>query len=645
MARNQAIRFSDLLDRDRTEQERLEQREGELKKQRKRRGGTLPRDEAAEYKTVKALNRILAAAKAAAAAAAAPAAGGGGGGGGAMALLPIGGGGGGGALIGAGGGAGAVAPPPAAREVADVLFVGVRDLFNESPALLGDPARRLHNFAPNGDLVVKKQVRNNVWANDLDFPTVVKVSLVLGLLAQDPVTGLALEPEDPAKVGPANGGSLIAIRKKDADGKDDPAYTKLKAAFYAALGEAEVAFALAERALVVLDDEGDNAGQAPGSADTAQFARVVRCLQAKGVKANEPQLERKVRECLDAAVPADPDLPFDDTDISIPDLTQITDYKIQEKNVRLMGVMICSAMFEELKVFQVVDKIAEMAQNLTLTVVGGDAAKILYKHWRETSLRMSEPERRSFYALTLGIPGGEIRGAVNREFNDLWIRFVSSVSSLVRQKTVDFVLRQTIPSAIGQQQVRKAARDLAQNLSAHGYGMAFEGALELKAEIKKQIQLLDSKEIKEAFGAHDMWQVIDQVATLELGGARNTARYSTLASCGAIITAWLANNVKRFDRPTTAPIIDVDAVTAPDPPTSRTPTSTPTDYDLVNACELWLADTATSEDRIEQMSQPREAPVMTSKPVAIPSIAREMLEQAGVPNLPGLGLGMGMPRH
>jgi hypothetical protein len=216
----------------------------------------------------------------------------------------------------------------------------------------------------------------------------------------------------------------------------------------------------------------------------------------------------------------------------------------------------------------------------------------------------------------------------------------------VRQKTIDKLLRQSVPAAIGQQQVRKAARDLARNLSAHGYGMALYAAIELQAEINRIIKLLSHEDILRAFGALDMWQVIDQMATLELGGARNTARYATLATCGAIITAWLANNVDKLNRSTTRPVIDVVVVTSDDPPTAGSEaTSKPTDYDLVNACELWLADTATSEERIEQLArEPREAPAMTSKPIQIPSIAREMLEQAGLPGM-GLSMGRGAKSH
>src|SRR6185436_19013729 len=113
-------------------------------------------------------------------------------------------------------------------------------------------------------------------------------------------------------------------------------------------------------------------------------------------------------------------------------------------------------------------------------------------------------------------------------------------------------------------------------------------------------------EILGSYGARDMWQVVDQVATIDLGGARTSSRYRTLATCGTIITAWLADNVVRINR-TTGPVIDIDQVRNPDVASNHRATLHPTDYDLVNACELWLADTATSDSQVEEMAQPREA--------------------------------------
>jgi hypothetical protein len=420
-----------------------------------------------------------------------------------------------------------------------------------------------------------------------------------------------------------------------------PEYAEFSRGFFAAFGEAQSMFELAKLVLPLLSREGDTLldDRTPGSVDAAEFARVMRALREKGVTSvKEQQLRRRINECLNQIQFVGEDGPVTEMGIDLPDLDQATDADIVPENVRLMGPMICAAMFDELKAFQVVDKLVELSQQGMLPIGSGPAGKLLYRYWKDAPNRMSEAERKNFYSMTMGIPGGESSGMVNRDFNDLWLRFVSSVSSFIRQSEVDKLLRASVPNTVSQQQVRKAARDLAVNLSLHGYGMAYYAALDLQAQIRFMITLLSDEDIRSAYGARDMWQVVDQVATLELGGARTSSRYRTLATCGAIITAWLSNNVQRIMR-STVQIIDMDCVRAPsERPSGQKATTTPSDYDLVNACELWLADTATPDTRVDEMAQPREAPVMTSRPVQIPNIAREMLDGAGI----GMGMGMNL---
>jgi hypothetical protein len=218
------------------------------------------------------------------------------------------------------------------------------------------------------------------------------------------------------------------------------------------------------------------------------------------------------------------------------------------------------------------------------------------------------------------------------------MRFVSSVSTVVRESRFDQLLRQTSPVAINQQQVKKAARDLAANMSLYGYGMAYYAAIDLQMQINEMIELLGDKDVMTALGARDMWGVIDQVAQTELGGARNSSKYRMLATSGAIITSWMARNIDRLRDPT-LPMIDINTVQ--NPPSrlpGQTAVSAPTDYDVVNACEMWLADSAMGDDRVAQMSQPRESPQAASRPIQIPSIARDLLEGAGL----GMGMGMGV---
>ena len=106
-----------------------------------------------------------------------------------------------------------------------------------------------------------------------------------------------------------------------------------------------------------------------------------------------------------------------------------------------------------------------------------------------------------------------------------------------------------------------------------------------------------------------MWQVVDQVATYELGGAKHEP---ALPHAGDLRHDHhrLARQQRQQDQPHHhgAPLIDIDA--GPQPADRRSSTRrprNPTDYDLVNACELWLADTATSDSEIERAGgEPRE---------------------------------------
>jgi hypothetical protein len=224
---------------------------------------------------------------------------------------------------------------------------------------------------------------------------------------------------------------------------------------------------------------------------------------------------------------------------------------IVAENPRLMGPMIVAAMFEELKVFQVADKLVEQFQAGMLPIHGAAGEK-LQAYWRERANRLSEAERRNFMAPTLGIVGGAPAGAGNRAFAALWLRFVSAVSTAPRR----------------QAPVRKAARDLAGNLSQHSFGPA---AQRLRADIDAVTRLLRDPDIRNAYGARDMWQVIDRVATDQLGGAHSSARNRRLARDGATIIAWLAANLPRIER--TKGLLPDEA--------------------LVEACQRWLTDTGT----------------------------------------------------
>lgn len=360
------------------------------------------------------------------------------------------------------------------------------------------------------------------------------------------------------------------------------------------------------------------------------WATVVRLLRDERVRHDDPQLGLKVRAALaNQVVTPETALPSS-IDIKLPELETQVDVEIVADNIRATQAIHYAAMLEEWRFFQVADKLVELFQQGLLPLGRGRAGDRLYGYWKKSVNRITEYERRNIFARTFGLPGGDATiQNPNREFHDLFLRFVSAVSAYVRQYTVDSLLRSTLPMRVSAEQVRKAGRDLAANLSLHGYGMAHFAATEMQGQIRDVLDILNEPEIRAAYGARDFSQVIDQVSALELGGARNGIRYRTMAHSGAVIIRWLAENSARLSSGFGASFLNVGAdghISAP----GASALENPSDQQLVEAVESYLAVTGTPDDRVEEYSQPSEGPVQTSRPIAIPQAARDLLESVGV---------------
>jgi len=240
--------------------------------------------------------------------------------------------------------------------------------------------------------------------------------------------------------------------------------------------------------------------------------------------------------------------------VDLPDLAPSSDQEIVRDNIRAVGLLYFAAMLEELGFFQVVDRIVALALSGTLTIGRNKAGELVQAFASGNWARMSDEERRSFYSRVFGLPGGEDSVAPNREFNELWLSFVAAVGT-----------------SAGHETVRRTGRALAANMSLHIQGIGLGLAAELAREVKDATALLSDPDIRSAYGAQDMWQVIDRVAAIELGGARNSRRYRTLAESGRQVFDWLG---------TYAPF---EGDVCPN-------------AELIAACEQWLAAAAVADD-------------------------------------------------
>lgn len=362
-------------------------------------------------------------------------------------------------------------------------------------------------------------------------------------------------------------------------------------------------------------------------------AQVVRRLAAEGVSANDTWLASKLETAFNALTGAVDGRPPSTLEIDLPDLEAATDVDIVAENLHAVQAIYFSYQLEEMRLYQVVERIVELFRQGLLPLGRSHIGDYLYKYYQKTAERITESERRDLYFRCFGAPGGNPNaGEPNREFNELWLRFVSAVSSFSRQLTVDQLLRSRVPMAVSQEQVRKAGRDLGSNLSRNGYGIAYFAATEMQKSILEFRDVLSDAELRNVFGARDMWQVIDIVNANYLGGARNTHRFRTQSRNGAIIIRWIANHVQRLSN-VAGPVLAVDEIVNVNLRSNgdRKPTVEPSDWDLVNACEQWLAVGGVQDASIEQYAQPIEAPMAGSRPISgMPQLARDALDAAGI---------------
>lgn len=345
-----------------------------------------------------------------------------------------------------------------------------------------------------------------------------------------------------------------------------------------------------------------------------QIGEIARALVAERVDPNDPQFQARFERALSVSLSGATEGKASTIDIDLPDLEAGTEADIIIDNVKALSAIYFSAMLEEMKLFAVMDKVVEQFMTGALPIKRSSAGDPLYRYHREAPLRINEFDRRGLYARSFGLAQGSVdEDMPNREFNDLWIRFLSAVSIYGRE------LDSTEMKRVSAEQIFKTARDLAVNLSYHGYGLAHFAAIELQNLIKGIKDTLSHPDILASYGVRDIWQLCERVSSMYLGGAPNGVRHRTMASAGAAIIQWLAVSgqalVGSFRN------LNVDDV-------------------LRSNVERWLSVTGTPDQQTEKFSEPV---ALTSQPTipefAMPSGAgsdaiRDALARVNLPTTP-----------
>jgi hypothetical protein len=349
-----------------------------------------------------------------------------------------------------------------------------------------------------------------------------------------------------------------------------------------------------------------------------QLAEVSRRLVEEGAFANDPQLKVRVTALLSVVLGDSVSGRASAIGVDLPDLEETTQATILKDNVSSLAAVYFCAMLEDYKVFDVANVVADQFMQGVLPLSRGPGGNAIYEYIRETPNRFTAVERRTIYAQSLGLAQGSIDVQLpNREFSDLWIRFLSAASLSGRQNALSNTRLVTTGAYVTAEQVFKSAKDLAVNLSLHGYGIGYFAAIELQQLIKNVKAMLSYPDVIAAYGVRDVWQLVERVSQMYLGGSVNGVRQRTMAHHGAKIIEFLSDNAGILS----GPVVGLDLTS------------------INSNIEQWLAVTGTDDNVVDKYSAPVSVTQQPTIPMTFGSsqgdLMRTALQQVGgiAPNL------------
>jgi hypothetical protein len=236
---------------------------------------------------------------------------------------------------------------------------------------------------------------------------------------------------------------------------------------------------------------------------------------------------------------------------------------IRADNIRAVAVIFAGYQLEQLRLFEVVDRIAETWWNGQLPVGTDAGTKALDTYYWSSEFRLSDAARHMQYSRVLGTPGGEVSTEVqpNTQLMDLWLRFIASLAEYDRQQRVSDIVsgQRTSALSLTAEAVRQSGRNLAANASLYGWGGTQFAARRLAKQVATSFDILNNKDIQSAYGVDGPYKVIERVATDHWGAAPNIVKYRALAEAGRNIlnliakysTIWSGSTKPLFDDPAT----------------------------------------------------------------------------------------------
>ena len=224
---------------------------------------------------------------------------------------------------------------------------------------------------------------------------------------------------------------------------------------------------------------------------------------------------------------------------------------IVAENVRATAALYAASTLEEMKLFDVVDRLVDAFQSGRLPVgaKGSGDRLAAYAKGRPGRLTKSTREELTRFA------SETVRSELDQRLLDT-NQELEAYGALVRRvsETLERFAHDNVSDNQGRDsladrfpnETAKSASDLARSLSNHGYGASYAAASELQQQMREMMTLLRDPALQAAYGARSEWELIDK-----LGGkpAPEAERIQRRAEAGARLIESLADNAALFDAP------------------------------------------------------------------------------------------------
>lgn len=213
---------------------------------------------------------------------------------------------------------------------------------------------------------------------------------------------------------------------------------------------------------------------------------------------------------------------------------------VDRAQLRALASIYLAADLEPAGIIVSADSLASLSATGALDVDLRGAEPLVAAWWRHRQQRMSADERNAFFSRLFGAANGPASadGGPNQRFEDRMLELCEALSRIDQAGAVE-----AYGGTMGQVRVRVAARALAHNLGDASTGIAAFVAGEVIATLKDAFAILGHNDVRAAFHARDLWDVVRAIARLSRARLPDADPFLRRGKAGMMLLAWVADSL------------------------------------------------------------------------------------------------------